>query len=419
MRARMHQWMVWMPAFTALVIPVHPRLSSISLLIWVVSALVFEAICVFSKESSKHSDTSLAALGRSGIWFASGAVGMYLMYGLGLLWTEHWELGKFAMEVKFSLLLVPLLTLHHVHRWGRSGFEKAKNAFLLGLVGFVVWRVSFALWTGDKGAWRYDGLAGPFHPTYIGMYLTLAVLLTTSKKLAMRVMVGLAGGFVGLLASKAAWIVALGVWGVEALRSRKGDVYRTWTLLGSIGLLITCGTLADEGRSDELRKYVSHGANLEQTEPSMSTPYSDASIPEVKTGSSGGRMQAWKASVALIRRHVMGVGTGDVTDELCSEYGHMGATYALKKQMNPHSVWLQMGVSHGVFGLLLLLAWIGGTTAIAWHSGQWTLVLWLGIWVVNGCFESLLELQQGVVPTVFLTLMLAVMSSPDRASTEH
>ena len=180
--------------------------------------------------------------------------------------------------------------------------------FLLGLVGFVVWRVSFALWTGDKGAWRYDGLAGPFHPTYIGMYLTLAVLLTASKKLAMRVMVGLAGGFVGLLASKAAWIVALGVWGVEALRSRKGDVYRTWTLLGSIGLLITCGTLADEGRSDELRKYVSHGANLEQTEPSVSTPYSDASIPEVKTGSSGGRMQAWKASVALIRRHVMGVG---------------------------------------------------------------------------------------------------------------
>jgi len=126
-------------------------------------------------------------------------------------------------------------------------------------------------------------------------------------------------------------------------------------------------------------------------------------------------MQAWKASVAIMQTHAIGVGTGDVTDELCSEYERLGARYALKKRMNPHSVWLQLGVSHGVLGLAYLLIWIGGTAFLAARSRQWILVLWLGIWAVNGSVESLLELQQGVVPTLFLTLMLAVLTSPDRA----
>ena len=126
-------------------------------------------------------------------------------------------------------------------------------------------------------------------------------------------------------------------------------------------------------------------------------------------------MQAWKASVALMQTHAIGVGTGDVADELCVEYERLGAHYALKKRMNPHSVWLQLGVSHGVLGLLYLLIWIGGTAFLAARSRQLILVLWLGIWAAHGSVESLLELQQGVVPTMFLTLMLAVLSSPDRA----
>ena len=415
MSFRMHKWMAWMPALTALAIPMHPRLSSITLLLWVLSVVAFEASVVFSDESPGLRGSSSVFLGRSGRWFAWGGVGLYLLYGLGLFWTERMEVGRFAMEGKFSLLLIPLLTMHHVGRWGREGFAKARQAFWLGLIGFVLWRASFALFSGEDGAWRYDGLAGPFHPTYMGMYLTLGVILSSSKKHWNRVMVCLAGVFVGLLASKAAWLVATCAWGAEALRSRKMETSRALSLFAAIVLLVASGTIADEGRMDEFRTYAMPGAVAEQAEESASTALLDSSQLNEKTGSSGGRMQAWKASVALMQTHAIGVGTGDVADELCVEYERLGARYALKKRMNPHSVWLQLGVSHGVLGLAYLLIWIGGTAFLAARSRQWILVLWLGIWAVNGAVESLLELQQGVVPTMFLTLMLSVLSSPNRA----
>ena len=228
-------------------------------------------------------------------------------------------------------------------------------------------------------------------------------------------MVCLAGVFVGLLASKAAWLVAACAWGAEALRSRKMETSRALSLCVAIVLLVASGTIADEGRLGEFRAYVMPSVLAEQAEESVSTALLDSSQLEEKIGSSGGRMQAWKASVALMQTHAVGVGTGDVADELCVEYERLGARYALVKRMNPHSVWLQLGVSHGVLGLAYLLIWIGGTAFLATRSRQWILVLWLGIWAVNGSVESLLELQQGVVPTLFLTLMLAVLTSPDRA----
>ena len=106
-----------------------------------------------------------------------------------------------------------------------------------------------------------------------------------------------------------------------------------------------------------------------------------------------------------------GVGTGDVTDALCEVYAESNSQYALEKRMNPHSTWLQLAVSHGWIGLLLILLWWFGTVAWAFRVQNALLLTWSIAWVLNGTIESLLELQQGVVPTVLLCCVFALSSS--------
>jgi hypothetical protein len=113
--------------------------------------------------------------------------------------------------------------------------------------------------------------------------------------------------------------------------------------------------------------------------------------------------------MAVVFASPFGVGTGDVTDALCDAYRVQGADYALKKRMNPHSVWLQMAVSHGWLGLLVMLMWWMGTLYLAYQKENILLLVWSIGWVLNGTIESLLELQQGVVPTLLLGCAFALL----------
>ena len=241
-----------MPALTALAIPMHPRLSSITLLLWVLSVVAFEASVVFSDESPGLRGSSSVFLGRSGRWFAWGGVGLYLLYGLGLFWTERMEVGRFAMEGKFSLLLIPLLTMHHVGRWGREGFEKARQAFWLGLIGFVLWRASFALFSGRRGLavrWVSRALSSNLHGHVLDTGCHIELIKEALESChglfgwGIRWAIGVEGG----LASGAC------AWGAEALRSRKMETSRALSLFAAIVLLVASGTIADEGRMGEFR----------------------------------------------------------------------------------------------------------------------------------------------------------------------
>ena len=80
--------------------------------------------------------------------------------------------------------------------------------------------------------------------------------------------------------------------------------------------------------------------------------------------------------------------------------------------MNPHSIWLQLAVSHGWIRLVSILVWWGGTAALAYRSKNTLLLMWTAALVLNGTIEGLLELQRGVVPIVLLSCVNALRGSP-------
>jgi hypothetical protein len=354
------------------------------------------------------------SLPRAFQWFAGGSVLMYLLMAVGLGWTENEVVGWFALEVKFSLLLVPLLMLHHWCRQGTKGLEIVPKALASGLALFMGWRFLLAGVSGDAQLWRYDGLAGPFHPTYMGLYLVLMPLLLSETSKGYRLILFVTGVFVGLLASKAAWIVAALMWGsLLVMQTKRRDV-RRWGVGAALAGMCLGGWLGDGGRLSEFTRYVSSevvSTRVPTPEDASETPQLNEPRP-VKVGSSAGRMQAWSASIEVLKGAPFGVGTGDVTDALSEVYAESNSQYALEKQMNPHSAWLQLAVSHGWIGLLLMLVWWFGTVTWAFCVQNALLLTWSVAWILNGTIESLLELQQGVVPTVLLCCVFALSGSP-------
>ena len=397
-----------MPATVALFMVLNPRWSTLPLAVWFLLAIAYEAARLFN--ASPAADR--LALPRAFRWFAGGSVLMYFLMAVGLSWTENMAAGWFALEVKFSLLLIPLLMLHHWHRQGVKGLNAVPMALAAGLLMFMGWRLVLASVSGDAELWRYDGLAGPFHPTYMGMYLVLMPLLLSEKSKWYNLALVVTGVFVGLLASKAAWIVAGLVWGCLLVMHGKRCGFRAWGIgMALVGMCLG-GWLGDGGRLNEFTGYVS--AELVSTQvdsPGRAADSPQSNQPTVKVGSSAGRMQAWNASLEVLEAAPFGVGTGDVTDALCEVYAESNSQYALEKRMNPHSTWLQLAVSHGWIGLLLMLLWWFGTVAWAFRVQNALLLTWSVAWVLNGTIESLLELQQGVVPTVLLCCVFALSSS--------
>ena len=397
-----------MPGTVALFMVLNPRWSTLPLAVWFLLAVAYEAARLFKAPPA----ADRVALPRAFRWFAGGSVLMYFLMAVGLSWTENMAAGWFALEVKFSLLLIPLLMLHHWHRQGVKGLNAVPMALVAGLLMFMGWRLVLASVSGDAELWRYDGLAGPFHPTYMGMYLVLMPLLLSEKSKWYNLALVVTGVFVGLLASKAAWIVAGLVWGCLLVMHGKRRGFRAWGIgMALVGMCLG-GWLGDGGRLNEFTGYVS--AELVSTQvdsPGRAADCPQSNQPTVKVGSSAGRMQAWNASLEVLEAVPFGVGTGDVTDALCEVYAESNSQYALEKRMNPHSTWLQLAVSHGWIGLLLMLLWWFGTVAWAFRVQNALLLTWSVAWVLNGTIESLLELQQGVVPTVLLCCVFALSSS--------
>lgn len=396
-----------MPAITAFVITLHPRLSAFSLILWGIMAVVGGIV---GQQQDKRNAT------HSFIWSSLGPVLYFFGLALGMFWTKQMGVGWFALEVKSTLVILPVLFWLQV-RWSSNSdwINWTVRAFLWGLGIFMVWRFLLAGWLGDSALWRYDGLAGPFHPTYIAAYLTLGMFLMPHKSRWRKPFVVMAALFIGLLASKAGWLVAFALLGfmlvLFKVRTARWDVAAGVAAIA----LVLGGGLGDQGRMQEFMGYAMHRTALSQDEvtsdeESAAGQYEGEAMvvnKPKKVGSSGGRMQAWRASWILLKAHPFGVGTGDVVDELVRIYVLQNSDYALKIQMNPHSTYWQALVTLGWLGGVLLMLWFGGLFWDACKGNALNLGVFAAIVLIHGVFESILELQQGVVVWVFLGLLLS------------
>jgi O-antigen ligase len=110
------------------------------------------------------------------------------------------------------------------------------------------------------------------------------------------------------------------------------------------------------------------------------------------------RIAVWRSAVEIIREHpFIGVGTGDVKDQLMNTYSRNNYMVTLKQKLNAHDQYLQTFIALGLPGILTLLAMLAIPGYMAIRRKSFLYRSFLALFAFNILFESMLETQAGVV----------------------
>lgn len=130
------------------------------------------------------------------------------------------------------------------------------------------------------------------------------------------------------------------------------------------------------------------------------------------------RIEIWKCSAELLMENpVLGVGTGDVKDELFRKYDEKGMKFAKSFKLNSHNQYLQTSAALGFIGLISLIAMFLIPLIFAIRNKNYIYLFFLIIVGFSILVESMFENQAGVLFYTFFNSLLFLMSN--RLSSEN
>jgi O-antigen ligase len=384
----------WLTILLAFCLPVYKKIMPLIILLWIISSM--------TRATWRHIKPGAATVLTIGVY--------YLMNVLWIFKGFFREEALFNLEVKASFLIFPLVFLFHrqipvlLRMRALLAFVWGSLSFIVGSLAYAVFDFSSSL---DPLAFTYSKLALWFHPTYLATYLAFSLLITGwldvkgvhlwgSRKFHHFVEIIMVL-YIGLLASKAGYLSAMLAMlfvGLFWYRRRRTSFATVYLVVGT--MLLSATVYFSPKSQSRFKEMVSAPATDQLTENSK--PFA--------TGSTGMRVVAWKASLELLMKHPLGVGTGDVTPELVRIYQREGEHKVAEKQLNSHNQFLQAAVAFGWPGVLIVIALMWFATTHALRKKDFIFLGLIAIIGMNMLFESFWELQAGVIFTAFWFCLL-------------
>ncbi len=334
---------------------------------------------------------------------------IYLLYVIGLIWTENFKYAGLDLQIKAGFLLLPLFigTLD----LSAKEFRKTTIFFIFGcaLACLLLLANAFVSFveTGNHTAFFYISYSSLLmHPTYISMYLTMAILFLlqrmydTSKEQHLKYYsAGILFFFVQLfqLSARTSLAVSLLTFLLAAFfYLRKGEILPIKKRHFVFILLFST-----------LSYFALQGFNNRFNQVSNAMTSTPADQVQSEYNSTTGRMEIWKESMEILQDNwLIGTGTGDVKDELMKTYEKHQFHYALEKKLNAHNQFLQIWLTLGIVGLLLLIWSLALPIYRLKSQGQPLFALFALVIILNSMTESILEVQKGVLFFVFFYSLL-------------
>jgi len=345
--------------------------------------------------------------------------GLYLVYGLGLLYSSNFDYGYFDLEVKMSLFIFPVLMASlpdevfsaRIARQVLWSFVAGVLASILYCYGQAVLR--YIEWD-NLAVFYYSSLSPLIHPSYLAMYVcfALAIILyflhngvvkNRGLRIAVIALAGLFELFIIMLSSKAGVLglaLVLGLFSGYLFfgqrKIRQGFISSV-ALFGSFIFLFMVFPVSTE-RFEETRDAI------EQT---------DIHADEIPN-STGERIMIWWYSFEITNDNfLVGVGTGDVKDHLLEKYREKQMFNALGLELNAHNQYLQTTLALGIMGLVILMLTLVLPALYGLEVKQYLYLICLLLIAFNFLFESMLETQAGVVFYAFFNAYLfAIKKDP-------
>jgi O-antigen ligase len=330
----------------------------------------------------------------------------YFLHVAALLWTNNFHAGGFDVQQKLSLLIFPIL--FYSNRFEIVAHQNLLfKSFIVGNAIAAIYCISIGIankYFLHKVYLQNEGILPSYaefslflHVAYFSLYLNIAsffslVLLQQSNKKAVKLfyllIILLFAFSIYFSSSKAAIIAYLAT---IALFFAK-QIWQSKHRLMGVGLFIFLSValffvVKNNPRFESFKSMTSeifHPQNVDPNAPSEN--------------SNGQRIFATKTAIHLIQINwLLGVGTGDVIDELEVEYTKNNLTVLAHKHLNCHNQYIESTLQLGILGCMFILLVSIGTIVIGLMKKNMLLILFGVAFSINILFESMLNTQAGLV----------------------
>ena len=386
----------------ALTLPIHSRavagMIALLMLNWIAEGSWIKAIPGIFKERKRR-------------WMISFSL-LYIVYLAGLLWTTDFPYAWFDLQVKLSLLIFPLIfasSLYSMITEEMTGkliriFEA--GCIIISLV-FYIHAAYNAFINHVPGAFFYSNLSWYFHPAYLAMYVSFVISNMLSgflinsqfhsfRKTSLQIILMIhLTVFIILLSSKAGLlsVILVILFYTVLLAWRHGQWKKAATFLACSVIVFFAGLMIFPNAS----------TRVSQAAEDMSTDGSEGNSAQ----STSERIIVWKVAVNIIlKQPILGVGTGDVKDELLREYYAKKVYPAFNQKLNAHNQYLQTMVTLGITGFIVLAVIILSSLVISVKKQDYPYTAFILLIILNISFESMFETQAGVVFYAFFNILL-------------
>ncbi len=392
-----HQF-VWVNLL-AFVLPIFAKLTP--------SAIVVFAIMVLLQSKLKLTRQPLS---RQVGWFGL----IYLFYLIGSLWSQETEGLTSELETKLALIVFPVLFLF-TKRLPKKVLHKVLLNFVFGcfvnMLFSVVKGSDCFLQTNAIDCFYSSKLAFGLHPSYLAMYLNLAIAILLYFEInAIRPY---------KISAYFTWFLLLMFVMFNVFLSSKMGILTLFLILGAfvvfyygrigirkvlvrsigIGLLLLLATWFSPATLERFRylsKTVTATAKHEKT-----------FVKEVESNSA--RVNIWEIVIPLgFENFWFGLGTNDVPSTLVPKYQKAGMEEAAKLRLNCHNQFLETQLAIGIFGLLSVVGLVGTGVYFGIKRRNFVYLVFSLLCFSNFMVESMLETQAGVVFFAFFNCFFFV-----------
>ena len=330
-------------------------------------------------------------------FFMYGVFTVFLLSGVWNEWNHQTALSE--VETKISYLAFPLLFLFTSNSILHS-LRRFQWALVSGCVFFaLICHVHAVFGFFETGLWEefvYGRLAWTFHPTYLGFFYLLSMVFlagefldSINKRKSNWLVLGivffsLETAFMASRAGFLALFLFYAIFAFHVFRNGKNKkralVVFSASMLSFIILFLSFSPIS--GRAKEA---VENSKSISETKK------------EEKVASTSERIVSWQTAWEIGRDYPLGVGTGNWKSHFKERYLLKGANFAAEHSHPAHNAYLQILVEWGWLGLLTLLSLLFAGFRRAWQMNDlFFLTFILGV-SFHFIFESMLELQQGLV----------------------
>lgn len=338
-----------------------------------------------------------------------------LFYGFHLiaeLYTENTADPHYELERKLSFLAYPFILLPiHSFRFKKDKGKWLLLAFLGGVLissmyCFIQAGIKYMA-TGDVSMMYYVNFSILEHPTYYAMYMITAVLIIVNllyreweniKNYHRYILIAMIPWFIlmVMLSNSRAAILAMGL---VFLFLMIYMIFKTKRyIIGTVMLVLMIAT----GFSTKyLMPHVFDRFNMGIGEVLHARSMDDI---EHWNGTTL-RVQVYYCSLELAEENFwVGVGPGDVSDELMAKYKLYKFRHAVERGYNAHNQFLQVFIGLGLIGFLIFMAIFIVPFIYAIRQGDFIQMAFIIMLLILFMFESMLQQQAGIMFILF-TLM--------------